>query len=227
MCQNGAVLKISTFELDDLPTPVAQALDGWMKASQATAIIVGPTVPCSSIYGLPLTKTSQTALLAAVQGGMLAVINDSDNSPLWQTFRGLVYAGLFFDLGATLSSVYITVQGAALPVLARRKAMAMAIGASKSVPYLQIHEPDHMMPRDHLDGRHSLDIIEAFGMDKLWRYVAHHMLWNFVLGYICLVLSVIMWVIGKESKELIIPIVVVAVGTAFPVYGFLRFMVPF
>ena len=72
-----------------------------------------------------------------------------------------------------------------------------------------------------------MEIIEAFGMDKLWKYVAHHMLWNFVLGYICLVLSVIIWVFGRESKELIIPIVVVAFGTAFPVYGFLRFMVPF
>ena len=221
---NGTVLTIFDIRLDDLPTPVAQALDAWMKASQATAIIVSPTVPCSSIYGLPLTRTPQTALLAAVQGGMLAVIS-TDDSPLWQTFRGLVYAGLFFDLGATLSSVYITVQGAALPVLARRK--AMAIGPSESVPYLQLHEPGRMMPRDHVDGRHSLDIIEAFGMDKLWKYVAHHMLWNFVLGYICLVLSVIIWVFGRESKELIIPIVVVAFGTAFPVYGFLLFMVPF
>ena len=199
-----------------------------MKASQATAIIVGPTVTYSNIYDLPLTRIFQTALLAAVQGGMFAVIGTppaSDDSPLWRTFRGLVYAGLFFDLGATLSSVYITVQGAALPVLARRK--AMAAGDSKSDPYLQVHESDHMMRRYHLDGLHGLEIIEEFGMDRLWRYVAHHMLWNFVLGYICLVLSVIIWVVGKESKELIIPVCVVAIGAAFPVYGFLRFMTPF
>ena len=63
-------------------------------------------------------------------------------------------------------------------------------------------------------------------MDRLWRYVARHMLWNFVLGYICLFMSVIIWVFAKESTELIVPIVVIAVCTALPVYGFLRFMVP-
>ena len=219
--------KLSTFDIDDLPKPVAQALDGWMKASQATAIIVGPTVTYSNIYGFPLTRIFQTALLAAVQGGMIAVIEafpDSDDSPIWRTFRVFVYAGLFFDLGATLSSVYITVQGAALPVLARRK--AMATGAPKSSPYLQIHEPDHMMPRYHLDGWHGVQILEEFGMDRLWRYVAHHMLWNFVLGYICLIMSIILWVCGKESMALAVPTVVVAVGTAATVYGFLRFIIP-
>ncbi len=198
-----------------------------MKASQATAIIVGPTVTSSNIYGLPLTRISQTALLATVQGGMIAVIDalpDSDDSPVWRAFRGFVYAGLFFDLGATLSSVYIIVQGAALPVLARRKAMVTC--ASRSVPYLQIHEPDHMMPRGHLDGWHGVPILEEFGMDRLWRYVAHHMLWNFVLGYICLIMSIILWVCGMESTALVVPIVVVAVGTAGPVYGFLRFIIP-
>lgn len=197
-----------------------------MKASQATAIIVGPTVTYSNIYGLPLTRIFQTALLAAVQGGMFAVIGSapaSNDSPLWQTFRGLVYAGLFFDLGATLSSVYITVQGAGLPVLARRK--AMVVGDSESEPYLQVQEKGHMMHKYHLDGHHSLQIIEEFGMDRLWRYVAYHMLWNFVLGYLCLVLSVIIWIAGNESKELIIPVCVIAVGAAFfPIYGFLRFM---
>ena len=156
---------------------------------------------------------------------MLALISSpGDDSPLWRTFRGLLYAGLFFDLGATLSSVYITVQGAALPVLARRKAMDTE--AHNSVPYLQIHEPNHPVPRDHLDGWHGVQILEEFGMDKLWRYVAHHMLWNFVLGYICLFMSVIIWVFSKESPALIVPIVVIAVCTAFPVYGFLRFMLP-
>ena len=38
----GAILML--ISADDLPTPVAQALDGWMKASQATAMIVGLTV---------------------------------------------------------------------------------------------------------------------------------------------------------------------------------------
>jgi hypothetical protein len=131
---------------------------------------------------------------------------------------------MFFDLGATLSSVYLTVQGAALPVLARQK--AMAIDAPESVPYLQIHEPDRAMHRDHLDGCHGLQVLEEFGIDRLWRYVAHHMLWNFILGYICLILSIIMWVCGRESPALVVPLVVVAVGTALPVYGFLRFILP-
>ena len=217
----------NAFDTDALPKPVAQALDGWMKASQATAIIVGPTVSYSNIYSLPLIRIPQTALLAGVQAGMIAVIEalpDSGDSALWRAFRCFVYAGLFFDLGATLSSVYITVQGAALPVLARRQ--AMAIGAPKSAPYLQIHEPDHTMPRYHLDGWHGVEILEEFGMNRLWRYVAYHMLWNFVLGYICLVVSIVIWVCGREEPALFIPIVLIAVGTAVPVYGFLRFIVP-
>jgi hypothetical protein len=198
-----------------------------MKASQATAIIVGPTEAYFNTYGLPLTRISQTALLAAVQGGMIAFIQSmsaSDDSALWKTFRLFVYAGLFFDLGATLSSVYITVQGAALPVLARRKAMdTIAEGSS---PYFQIHKPDHKMPRSHLDGWHGVQILEEFGMDRLWRFVAHHMLWNFVLGYICLVMSVILWVCAKESTALVVPVVMIAACTAAPVYGFLRFIAP-
>jgi len=137
---------------DDLPKPVAQALNGWMKASQATAIIVGLTVVYWNIYGLLLTRNPQTALLAVVQAGMIAVIEgfpDSYESAHWRTFRFYVYAGVFFDLGATASLVCITVQGAALPVLARRKAMARD---PESGPYRQIHEPGHMMPRDLLDG---------------------------------------------------------------------------
>jgi len=58
-------------------------------------------------------------------------------------------------------------------------------------------------------------------MDRLWRYVAHHMLWNFVLGYICL-----LWVCVQESTALVIPVVMIAVGRSPPFYGFLRFIVP-
>ena len=47
-------------------------------------------------------------------------------------------------------------------------------------------------------------------MDRFWRYVAHHMLRNFVLGYICLIVSIVIWVCGRGSPELVIPIVVIA-----------------
>ena len=198
-----------------------------MKASQATAIIVGPTVTYSNISSLLLTKILQTALLAGIQAGMIAVIEalpDGNNSALWQAFRFFVYAGVFFDLGATLSSVYITVQGAALPGLARRK--AMSIRDPESGPYRQIHDPDYKMPYNRLDGWHDVQMLEEFGIGRFWRVVAFHMLWNFVLGYICLIMSVIMWVCGREMPALIIPIVVIAVGSALPVYGFIRFIVP-
>ena len=155
---------------------------------------------------------------------MIAIIQtlpDSYESALWRTFRFFVYAGVFFDLGATVSSVYITVQGAALPVLARRKAIARD---PESGPYRQIHEPDHMMSRDLLDGWHGVQILEEFGIGRHWKFVAHHMLWNFVLGYICLIMSIVLWVCGRESPALVIPVVVIAVGTAAPVYEFLRFI---
>lgn len=221
----GAILTLSA--TDDLPIPVAQALDAWMKASQAMAIIVGFTVAYSNIHTLSLTKILQTALLAGIQAGMIAIIEalpDGSDSALWQTFRFFVYVGVFFDLGATVSSVYITVQGAALPVLARRKAMAMA--DLESGPYRQLHEPDHTMPRYRLDGWHSVQVLEEFGIGRLWRFVAFHMLWTFVLGYICLIVSVILWVCARELPALIIPVVVIAVGTALPVYGFLCFILP-
>ena len=82
------------------------------------------------------------------------------------------------------------------------------------------------MPRGHLDGWHGVQILEEFGMDRLWRYVAHHMLLNFVLGYIYLIMTIVLWVCGKESMALAVLIVVVAVGTAVKVYGFLRFIIP-
>ena len=93
----------------------------------------------------PMTRIFQTALLAAVQGSMLALISNVGDPALWRTFRGFLYAGMFFDLGATLSSVYVAVQGAALPVLARQ--MAMDTRDKQSAPSLQIHEPDRSMPR--------------------------------------------------------------------------------
>ena len=70
-----------------------------------------------------------------------------------------------------------------------------------------------------------MELLEEFGMGKLWKYVAHHMLWSFVLGYICLLASTILWVVGREMTALIVPIVVIALGTAAPVYGFLRFII--
>lgn len=201
-----------------------------MKASQATAIIVGPTITYSNISRLSLTKILQTALLAGIQAGMIAVIEalpDGKDSALWQAFRFFVYAGVFFDLGATLSSVYITVQGAALPGLARQKAMARHdLESAAPAPYHQIHNPNYRMPYDRLDGWHDVQMLEEYGIGRLWRVVAFHMLWNFVLGYICLIMSVIMWVCGREMPALIIPIVVIAVGSALPVYGFVRFIVP-
>src|SRR5258706_11522111 len=36
----------------------------------------------------------------------------------------------------------------------------------------------------------------------------------------CLIMSIILWVCGKESTALVVPTVVVAVGTAGPVYRF-------
>ena len=158
---------------------------------------------------------------------MIAIIEalPSDNdSALWRTFRFFVYAGVFFDLGATVSSVYITVQGAALPVLARRKAMAMH--DLESGPYRQIHDPDYKMPYNRLDGWHDVQMLEEFGIGRLWKAVAYHMLWCFVLGYICLVMSIILWVCAREIPALIVPVVVIGVGTALPVYGFLRFILP-
>ena len=71
-----------------------------------------------------------------------------------------------------------------------------------------------------------MEILEEFGMDWLWRYVARHMLWNFVLGYIYLAMLVIIWVRGKESMVLVVPIAVIAVCTAAPVHGSLRFIAP-
>ena len=76
---------------------------------------------------------------------MLALISNVDDPALWRTFRGFLYAGMFFDLGATLSSVYVAVQGAALSVLAWQ--MAMETRDKQSAPSLQIHEPDRSMPR--------------------------------------------------------------------------------
>jgi hypothetical protein len=200
-----------------------------MKASQATAIIVGPMIAYSRIYSLLLTKIPQTALLAGVQAGFIAVIGAfppgyDPNSALWRTFRFFVYTGVFFDLGATLSSVYITVEGAALPTLARRKAMDRS--DEKSHPYRQLHEPDYMLPSGHLDGQNGTHLLKEFGMGRLWVFTARHMLWNFVLGYICLFMSIILWVCGREMPGLVAPIVVIAVVTAAPVYGFLCFILP-
>jgi len=117
--------------------------------------------------------------------------------------------------------ILITVQGAALPVLARRKAMD---GDLESGPCGQIYEPKRMMPRYFLDGRNGLRILEEFGIGGHWKFIARHMLWNFVLGYICLIMSIVLWVCGRESPALVIPVVVIAVGTAAPVYEFLRFI---
>ena len=213
------------FDIDELPTPVAQAVDAWMKASKATAIIVCPIIASSNIYNLILMRIPQTALLAGVQSGMIAVLEalpDSDDSTLWRTYRFFVYAGLLFDLGATLSSVYITVQGAALPALARWKVTDDA----ESTPYRHLHGPNNKLDSDYLDGRHGPQLLREFGMGNFWKFIAYHMLWNFVLGYICLILSIILWVCGRELPALIIPIVIIAVGALAPVYGFLRFILP-
>jgi hypothetical protein len=143
---------------------------------------------------------------------------DNDDPALLRTSLSFLYASLFFDLVVAFSSLYI--QGA-LPVLARRK--AMAIGAPKSAPSVQIHEPDHVVPQGRLNGRHCVQVLERYGINRLWRYVAYNMLSNLVLGYICFVTSIIICV--WESPALVILAVVIAAGSAVSGYRLLRSVV--
>ena len=97
----------------------------------------------------------------------------------------------------------------------------MNTSAQESAPYRQIHEPGHTIPRSHVDGWHCVQILEEFGMGKLWRYVAHHMLWSFVLGYTFLLISVIMGL--YQGVDGVSRSVMIAFYTAAPFYAVFRF----
>jgi len=141
---------------------------------------------------------------------------DSPKS-LWLAFRFFVYMGVFFDLGATTSAVYILVMGSGLPVIARK----MALSDRTSLPYHALHETERPFTYEALNGTRDIDLLRGYGMGKVWARMAYYMVVSFVAGFMCLFLSVLLWVWGTETKGLAIALTVGVTAGAVPALGFI------
>ena len=129
--------------------------------------------------------------------------------------------GVFFDLGATASAVYILVMGSGLPVTARE----MALRDRNSLPYEALRNPRRPFGYTRLDGTGDIDLLKRYGMGKLWVVMAYYMVVGLVCGFMCLFVSILLWVWGTEARGLAIALTIGVTAGAAPMLGFIRWVV--
>ena len=125
--------------------------------------------------------------------------------------------GVFFDLGATASAIYILVMGSGLPVIARK----MALSDKASLPYHALHKPERPFTYEALNGTRDIDLLKGYGMGKVWARMAYYMVVSFVAGFMCLFTSIILWVWGTETRGLAVALTVGVTAGAVPMLGFI------
>ena len=129
--------------------------------------------------------------------------------------------GVFFDLGATASAVYILIRGSGLPVIARN----MALGDENSLPYQVLRDPGKRFPYEALNGTWDINLLQTYGMGKVWASMAYYMVVSFVSGFICLFISILLWVWGTEVKGLAIALTIGVTAGAAPALAFVPWLV--
>jgi hypothetical protein len=142
-----------------------------------------------------------------------------EENALWLAFRFIVYMGVVFDLGSTVSAVYILILGSSLPMIARD----MALRDKTSLPYRALHAPERTFPYEWLTGtrENELDILKRCGMGKVWARMAYYMVVSFVFGLMCLFLSILLWAWGTEVKGLAIAVTIGVAAGAVPALVFI------
>lgn len=140
---------------------------------------------------------------------------------LWLAFRFFVYMGVFFDLGATASAVYILVMGSGLPVIARK----LALNNKNSLPYHALHKSERPFTYQALNGTRDIDLLQGYGMGKVWACMAYYMVVSFVSGFMCLFLSILLWVWGTEGRGLSIALTIGVTVGVVPALGFVQWVI--
>ena len=117
--------------------------------------------------------------MAGVQANLIPVLDgarkldDNPHSGSWQAIVCLNYAGIYVNVGATLSAVYVIQWAAELTTVAR----TLAMKSQHSMPALL--RQGKSLDEKYLKGQFEMELLNHFGMPSSWKHLAHHMVWDF------------------------------------------------
>ncbi|PVG03734.1 hypothetical protein CPB86DRAFT_305021 [Serendipita vermifera] len=170
-------------------------MSSWIKNANAMAIIM--------------------SLFAAVQIILIQNLPPSEEKTgrLWNTTRGFMYAGIFLHLGGAISATVIMQMASAIPVKGRHAALTNR----DSLPH-RVYFRNEDIPVDLLQSSGELRLLAAWGLRGKFRVTAYHMLISSILGFICAIISILLWVWSSEVRKYavcgaLMPVALVAAGT--------------
>ena len=162
----------------------------------------------------------QTVLMASIQASLIPVLSEArkgnPNSRSWQAAVWFNYAGIYVDVGATLSAVYVIQWAAELTTEART--LVMENPHSMPAQVLQ----GKLLPQKYLMGKSEMQMLHRFGMPSQWKYLAHHMVWGFLVGAIFLFLTLTLFIFNIEGTVIGATLCLALLYGLFPVVYYLR-----
>jgi hypothetical protein len=161
----------------------------------------------------------QTALLAGVQASLTSILSGArgnDDDIAWKVAVWFNYAGIYFDVGATLSAVYVVQWAAGFTADAR----TLAKEHIDSLPAQVLR--GKLLKKDFLTAHHEMELLRAFGMPRHWEFLAHHMMMGLVLGAINLSVTLTILVFKTEGIAVSASLVVALVLGMLPVGFYVR-----
>ena len=67
--------------------------------------------------------------------------------------------------------------------------------------------------------------LQGYGMGKVWACMAYYMVVSFVSGFMCLFLSILLWVWGTEGRGLSIALTIGVTAGVVPALGFVQWVI--
>lgn len=160
--------------------------------------------------------------MAGVQANLISILSDArkaDDNPSrisWQVAVWFNYAGIYVNVGATLSAVYVIQWAAELTTEAR----TLAMRDPHSLP--AHHRQGKILPEEYFMGHHEMQLLRQFGMPRSWEYLAQHMVWGLLAGAIFLFLALTLLLFNTEGSVIGTTLVLAILSGMFPVAYYVR-----
>ena len=158
--------------------------------------------------------------MAGVQASLIPVFNpkggDIPNSGSRRAIVWLNYAGIYVNVGATLSAVYVIQWAAELTTVAR----TLAMRSPHSIPALLLQGKS--LEEKYLMGQSEMELLHHFGMPLRWKYLTHHMVWGFLVGAVFLFLTLTLFIFNIEGSVIGVILSLALIIGLFPLVYSLR-----
>ncbi|KZV83717.1 hypothetical protein EXIGLDRAFT_777263 [Exidia glandulosa HHB12029] len=198
----------------DLPTAPRIAVENWLARLQAITIV--------------------TALFAGVQSQLLGGLPDDLGRASDTALRFFAYAGLFLNIGGTLSSVLLLIAVTSMPVTARhlyvscphsypRQMFPRRRQGDGDYPEWENNDAQRML----LNSEGDAQLLRAFGIARGWDIILFHCLLSFVGGAVFTFVQIAFtaWIAERTViAALVLPFAIF--GVAPPLYVLFFLMGP-